>query len=114
MPSPEVPIILKPGGRLTVEVTGAGGEPVEAARAVLLDAAGEDVAGDAALLFHDSWSPPSPAGPPSLTRRDGALAFENLAPGTYRVKATKGAAAAREEPVEIVEGRPATVRLVLE
>ncbi len=100
-------VILRPGGKAQIEVTGRNGRPVDGAEVKILDAKGENVVEDKLDMRRGPFQG-------TQTGKNGVLTIDQLPPGAYRVIATKGKASSKEAPITIIEGQTAEVRLALD
>jgi len=104
----EPAVVLRPGGKLSVTVTTADGQPVPGAAMELIAADGSDVT--AALLLQ------ALAGGAARreTGSDGTLLLEQVPAGAYRIAATTEAVRSREGRIQVRPGLTTEVRLVLQ
>ncbi len=100
-------VVLRPGGKVSVQVVGAKGQPVEGAEVEVIDENGESVADDLSLAAMRSQMA-------MATAKNGIMAFDQLAPGTYRITALKGKLRSKEEKIAVTEGRTSETTVALE
>jgi protocatechuate 3,4-dioxygenase beta subunit len=101
-------IVLTRGGSVKVRVVDGNGQPIEGARVVLTDAAGEPVTRTLSLVnFFESGR--------DRTGPEGEVTVPDLAAGAYRVKATSaGAVLSGDEPsVSVTPGAALSVTVTL-
>ena len=104
----EPTLVLRAGGRLSVTVATADGEPVAGARI--------ELKGPRSAELLDGLRLEALLGGSARRETDGrgALDLERVPPGAYQVAASRDGTRSREERIVIRAGQPALVRLTLE